>query len=204
MLNDLINEYTRVRISSEMASKDGTVEVTKILNRIEDFLFKNKWKCDPSSIQNKTMAMCAFFDMFARNIGGDTSAMMCYYFSTLVSKDLSISQNGRLQGNKYRAFMIFKNMDKWDRIIMMARLAPINDYKGHLDDNSFFDILLLGDVYKAWDVDPSSKMLQKLKNQAPIVARNHPNFTRQQVIVESELAHEAVFDIIETLVTNCF
>lgn len=202
MLNNLIKEYARVRVSYEIAGKDPIQEVQKVLNKIANYLSQHEWKCNPSSIENNTWAMCVFFEMFANKIGGDMPALLCYYFSTLIARDTNLPLNSRLEGNKHRAFIIFKNMDNWDRIIMMARLAPMAEYKGHLDENSFFDILLLGDVYKAWDVDPDSAMLSSLKRQTPNVARNHPQFSRQQVMTESELAHEAVFHIIESLVTK--
>ena len=201
MLNNLIKEYTRVRVSYEIAGRDGTTEIIKVLNKIENHLSQNEWKCNPATIENDTWAMCVFFEMFFRKIGGDMSAMMCYHFSSLVAKDVNLPEKSQLEGNKYRSFIIFKNMDKWGRIFMTARLAPVAEYKGHLDEYSFFDVLLLGDVYKAWNVDPDSSMLANLKRQAPNVARNHPNITRQQAIKESELAHEAVFRIIESLVT---
>lgn len=84
----------------------------------------------------------------------------------------------------------------------MACLTPIAEYKGNLDENSFFDILLLADVYKAWDIDPDSAMLADLKRQAPNVAMNHPNLNKEQVQMEGFLAHEAVFRIIENLITQ--
>ena len=78
------------------------------------------------------------------------------------------------------------------------------EYKGHLDESSFFDLLLLSDVYKAWDVDPSSDMLTSLKRQASNVARLHPNYTKQQIIAEGELAHQAVFKMIGYGVADSF
>lgn len=200
MLNDYLKEYAHVHISYAMIGKDAATETKKVLKKIADYLSQHDWKCNPATIDNKTIAMGAFFEMFAHNIGGDMPAMYCYYFSTLVARDVNIPEKSRLEGNKYRAFITFKNMNKWDRIIMMARLAPMSEYKGHLDESSFFDILLLSDVYKAWDIDPDSSMLASLKRQAPSVARNHPQINKQQAIVEGELAHDAVFGIIETLV----
>lgn len=202
MLNSLIKEYGRVRLSCEFSGKDATEEIVKVLQKVNNYLSDHGWKCNPSTIEDNTWAMCMFFEMFAHKIGGAVPAMMCYYFSTLVANDMSIPEHLRLGGNKYRAFVVFKNMDNWDRIIMMARLTPIGGYNGNLDEGSFFDILLLGDVYQAWDVDPNSTMLANLKRQAPNVARNHPDITRQQAIVEGNLAHEAVFRIIEPLVVT--
>lgn len=200
MLNNLIKEWARVRVANEMVGNKGTEELAKVLHNVTSYLSSHDWKCDPATIDNNTWAMCMFFEMFAYKIGGDTPAMMCYYFSSLVANDKNIPENQRLEGNKYRAFIVFKNMSKWDDIITMARLAPM--YKGNLDASSFLDILLLSDVYKAWDVDPNSAMLTNLKNQAPNVARNHPNITKQQSLVEGSLAHEVLFSIIKDLVVS--
>ena len=202
MLNQLIKEYARVHVSYAMVGTDGSQEIVNVLHKIENYLSKQKWQCNPAEIENKIWAMCAFFEMLSRKIGGDMPAMLCYYFSTLVSKDCTLPEKSRLEGNKHRAFVVFKTMDDWDRIYMMARLAPMAEYKRNLDEGSFFDILLLSDVYKAWDVDPDSSLLANLKRQAPNVARNHPNITKHQAMIEGELAHEAVFGIIENLVTS--
>lgn len=65
---------------------------------------------------------------------------------------------------------------------------------------STVNLLLLSDVYQAWDADKSSAMLQNLKKQTPMVAANYPTFTRQQIITEGELAHEAVLNIVNTII----
>ena len=83
---------------------------------------------------------------------------------------------------------------------MSMAQAPFNGYEGNLTESEFFDILLLSDVYKAWDSDPSSSMLSNLQKQAPKVASLHPSFSRSQVLSEGELAHKALFDVIEPIV----
>lgn len=42
----------------------------------------------------------------------------------------------------------------WKRIITMALMSPMPNYKGHLDDCSFIDIPFLG-CSQVWNVDPS-------------------------------------------------
>lgn len=143
--------------------------------------------------------MMAFFEMSVRKIGGDIPALLCYYYSSLVANDSSLPVNIRANGYRFRAFVEFKNMDKWNIIMSMAQ-APFNGYEGNLTESEFFDILLLSDVYKAWDSDPSSSMLSNLQKQAPKVASLHPSFSRSQVLSEGELAHKALFDVIEPIV----
>lgn len=202
MLNKLIHEYTTAALITELEGKAETPILIKALNNVASYLSQYNWKCNPATIlDNKIWAMNMFFDMFVREIGGSGPAMMCYYFSSLVAKDYSLTEESRLEGNKIRAFVIYFNLNKWNYIFRRVIFAPKTEYKGHLDKDSFLDILLLGDVYMAWDISPNSALLAKLKKQAPTIARNHPNITRQQTVIESELAHEAVFEIIKTLVT---
>lgn len=200
MLNNLLREYAATRVSYAFAGTDPTTAIIDVLNKIDKELSKTKYKSDPSSIENKTTAMLAFFEMFVRKIGGDMPALCCYYYSTLVANDTSLPHNPRITGNLYRAFITFKNMDKWNMLWSIARTAPINRYRGHLDETAFLDLLLLSDVYKAWDADSDSPLFATLKRQAPSVASNHPNYTKEQVMVEGELAHKAIFNVVETLV----
>ena len=196
MILRLLKEYSQIRISYEMVGKDPSMEIVKVLNRLGEELAKNDWKCSPSDVPTDTIAMCAFFEMFARKIGGDASIMLCYYYSSRVANDYSLPEKARAEGNKHRAFIVFKNMDKLNMTFNLACNSPIAGYRGRLNSNQFVDLLLLSDVYKAWDVDSNSAMLQNLKRQAPLVAANHPTFSKQQIITEGELAHEAVFNII--------
>ncbi|MBQ2506917.1 MAG: hypothetical protein II530_00310 [Bacteroidaceae bacterium] len=199
MLNELLKHYSATKILFEVEGKDSTQESVQILRQIEDVLKKNEWKITSSSVENNSLAMMAFFEMSVREIGGDIPALLCYYYSSLVANDSSLPVNIRANGYRFRAFVEFKNMDKWNIIMSMAQ-APFNGYEGNLTESEFFDILLLSDVYKAWDSDPSSSMLSNLQKQAPKVASLHPSFSRSQVLSEGELAHKALFDVIEPIV----
>jgi len=199
MINDLLQKYTQTLISYEVVGRDPSSATKIILEEIAEELRLNNWSCSPSEISNYTHAMIAFYDMTIRKIGGDVPGMLCYYFCTIVSKDTSLPTNARLTGNMYRAFIIFKTLGKWDNIISLSRMSPIGNYRGHLTGESFFDLLLLCDVYKAWDVDPTNPTLTNLKRQAPNVAANHPAYSRTKVIEEGELAHEALFNVIKSV-----
>lgn len=196
MILKLLKEYSQIRISYEMVGKDPSMDIVRVLNCLAEELAKNKWKCPPTDVPTDTTAMCAFFEMFARKIGGDAPIMLCYYYSSRVANDYSLPEKARTEGNKHRAFIVFKNMDKLNMTFNLACNSPIANYRGRLNSNQFVDLLLLSDVYKAWDTDCSSSMLQNLKRQAPLVAANHPTFSKQQIITEGELAHEAVLNII--------
>ena len=143
--------------------------------------------------------MLAFWEMFAREIGREMASLLCYYYSSLVVNDNSLPIKKRDQGNKYRAFITFKNMknNRWNFIFAMAQTST--GYKGKLTEDSFFNILLLSDVYKAWDTDPDSPLLNDLKKQSANVAALHPSLSRTQVLTEGEIAHKAVFSVVELL-----
>ena len=80
-------------------------------------------------------------------------------------------------------------------------MAPMGRYRGNLGDNKLFDILLLSDVYKAWNQNSDDEMFAKIKLQAPHVVGIHSELTKQVVLEEGELAHEAVLKIVERLIT---
>ena len=199
MLNNLLKQYSATKILFEVEGKDSAQESVRILEQIEETLKNGEWKITSSSVENNTMAMLAFFEMSVRKIGGDLPSLFCYYYSSLVANDNSLPYNKRIDGNRYRAFVTFKNVEKWNMILSMAQ-APFSGYNGNLTERSFFDILLLSDVCKAWDSDLSSPMLAKLQKQAPIVSATHPTLSKAQVMAEGELAHKAVFSVIESIV----
>lgn len=56
-------------------------------------------------------------------------------------------------------------------------------------------------MYKAWNQNSDDEMFAKIKLQAPHVAGIHSELTKQVVFEEGELAHEAVLNIVERLIT---
>lgn len=200
IISKLLRDYSQIRVSYELVGKDSSKEITKILNQLAAELAKKEWRCSPSEISNPVIAISAFFEMFALKIGGDAPIMQCYYYSTLVANDNSLPTNVRTIGNKFRAFIVFKAMNKLNMTFNLACNAPFAGYRGCLNSQQFFDFALLSDVYKAWDSDNNSVLLQNLKKQAPMVAAHHPDFSKQQIITEGELAHKAVFEVVETMI----
>lgn len=196
MIKQLFKEYSQIRISFEAVGRNASAETNRVLNLLAAELAKNNWKCSPADVPTDTIAMCAFFEMFAQKIGGFNAVVLCYFYSSRVTKDRSLPTKARVEGNKIRAFIVFKNIDQLSQIFNFACNSPIGNYKGKLNDRQFVDLLLLSDVYQAWDADNGSAMLRNLKKQAPMVAAHHPNFTRQQIITEGELAHEAVLNVV--------
>jgi hypothetical protein len=199
-ISQLLREYSQVHISYAVVGKDPAVESKRILNQLVEELSQNEWKCPPSEVPTDAIAMSAFFEMFAHKIGGDAPIMLCYYYSSRVANDKSFPANVQTLGNMFRAFIVFKAMDKLNTVFNLACNAPFAGYRGKLKNQQFFDFALISDVYKAWDRDNNDALLNNLKKQVPIVASNYPMFNKQQIIAEGELAHEAVLNVVRTFI----
>lgn len=199
-ISQLLREYSQVHISYAVVGKDPAVESKRILNQLVEELSQNEWKCPPSEVPTDSIAMSAFFEMFAHKIGGHAPIMLCYYYSSRVANDKSFPANVQTLGNMFRAFIVFKAMDKLNTVFNLACNAPFAGYRGKLKNQQFFDFALISDVYKAWDRDNNDALLNNLKKQVPIVASNYPMFNKQQIIAEGELAHEAVLNVVRTFI----
>lgn len=200
MITKLLRDYSQIRISYEVARKDPSTEIAKTLNQLAAELAKNGWRCPPTEVPTDAIAMSAFYEMFVLKIGPDAPIMLCYYYSSRVANDHSLPTNVRALGNKFRAFIVVRAIDKLNMVFNLACNAPIGGYRGKLRGQQFFDLALTSDIYKAWDTDNGDPLLQGLKRQAPTVASNYPTFTKQQIIAEGELAHEAVLRIISSFI----
>lgn len=200
-ISQLLIEYSQVHISYLAVGKDPVIETTRVLSQLAEELSKNSWKCPPTEVPTDSIAMSAFFEMFVHKIGGDAPIMLCYYYSSRVANDKSFSADVRSLGNMFRAFIVFKAMNKFNMVFNLACNAPFAGYKGELQQlQQFFDFALTSDVYKAWDRDNNDPLLQNLKKQVPRVVSNYPKFNKQQIIIEGELAHEAIFNVVCTMI----
>lgn len=200
MISKLLRDYSQIRISYEVVGKDPSAEIVKILNKLAVELAENEWRCPPEEVPTDAIAMSAFFEMFALKIGPDAPIMLCYYYSSRVANDKSFPADVRTLGNMFRAFIVFKAMDKLNMTFNLACNAPFAEYRGRLKNQQFFDFALTSDVYKAWDRDDNDPLLKNLKKQVPIVVSNYPMFNKQQIIEEGELAHEAVLNVVRTFI----
>ena len=161
-ISQLLKEYSQVHISYLAAGKAPTIETIRVLNQLAEELSKNSWKCPPSEVSTDSIAMGAFFEMFVHKIGGDTPIMLCYYYSSKVANDKSLPTDVRTLGNMFRAFIVFKAMNKFNMVFNLACNAPFAEYKGKLQLQQFVDFALTSDVYKAWDRDKKDPLLKKL------------------------------------------
>ena len=172
----------------------------KNLSEIASFFEKKDWDYLPGSITDISTAMCAMFDIFTC-LKQNEASMICYYFSSLVANDSSLPLRERLKGNRYRAYIFLKDMEGWAcRCELFTTLfKDTNNYNGHFT-NDFYDLSLLYDVYKAWQL--GGALLDNLKKQVPRIIHKYPNYTKEIVLIEGELAHNAFFDRIRGFVEN--
>ena len=199
-ITQLLKEYSQTHISYSSVGKDPAMETKRILNQLAEELAKKEWKCSHSEVPSDSIAMSAFFEMFVHKIGGDAPIMLCYYYSSKVANDKLFPSDVRTLGNMFRAFIVFKAMDKLNMTFNLACNAPFAGYRGKLKDQQFFDFALISDVYKAWDRDNYDPLLKNLKKQVPMVASNYPMFNKQQIMMEGELVHEAVLNVVRTFI----
>jgi len=196
IIKQLFKEYSQAHISYAVVGQDPSIATVNILNRLLEELRKREWKFSPTEVPTDSIAMSAFFEMFTLKIGKDNPIMLCYYYSSRVANDKSCPEHVRALGNMFRAFIVFKAMDKLNMAFNLACNAPFAGYRGKLNNQQFFDMSLLCDIYKAWDLNNDDPLLQNLKRQAPRVAANYPTFSRVQIIKEGEMAHEALLKVI--------
>ena len=72
----------------------------KTLSEIASVFDNNDWKYIPGTITDMSAAMCAMFDIFTC-LKQDNASYLCYYFSSVVANDSSLSLQERLKGNRY-------------------------------------------------------------------------------------------------------
>lgn len=172
----------------------------KTLSEIVSFFEKNEWKYVPGSITDMSIAMSAMFDIFTC-LKQSEASMLCYYFSSLVANDSSLPLQERLKGNRYRAYIFLKDMEEWAyRCELFTTLyKDANNYNGHFT-NDFYDLSLLYDVYKAWHL--GGALLDNLKEQVPRIMLKYPKYSKERILLEGELAHNALFKHIRGDVEN--
>lgn len=172
----------------------------RTLSEIASVFENNDWKYIPGSITDIATAMCAMFDIFTC-LKHNEAALLCYYFSSLVVNNNSLPLRERIIGNKYRAYIFLKD-NRWGSRcdLFLAVHKDLNiKYEGHFTVE-FYDLSLLYDVYIAWR--SGGALLDNLKKQVPKINRIYPNYLREKVLIEGELAHKALFEYIRGAVES--
>ena len=184
-----VAEATTMALNGHLQSiKEDTVNLFHQVNEILGTM-RNDYTDDPFS------ACLLFSEMAIRKIG-ELTPFFAYYYGTLAQSQDTIPAHSKIDARRMRLFAMFKNLDAFDRSIMLA-YAPISGYLGKLNDQEFFDFLIMSDVYLVWDSDDNSPLLQSLKNQTLKNKRKHLKFSKDEIVNEGEKAHKALFTIIK-------
>jgi hypothetical protein len=167
----------------------------KTLSEIASVFDNNDWKYIPGTITDMSAAMCAMFDIFTC-LKQDNASYLCYYFSSVVANNPSLPLRERVKGNQYRAFIFLKDNSWGARCELFCELHNDFDinYEGHFTKD-FYDLSLLYDVYKAWH-SIGGTLLNNLKKQAPLIKLQYSNYSKDQIMIEGELAHNSLFEYI--------
>ncbi|MDE6522757.1 MAG: hypothetical protein K2L17_08075 [Muribaculaceae bacterium] len=196
-LQQAITKYRQLKVA-EAATKalNGNIrsineDTVNLFHEVNENLgiMRNDYTDDPFS------ACLLFSEMSIRQIG-ELAPFLAYYYGTLAQSQDKISAHSKIDARRMRLFAMFKNLETFDRAIMLAH-APISGYTGKLNDQEFFDFLIMSDVYLVWDSDDNSTLLKSLKSQTLKNIRNHSKFSKDEIMKEGEKAHKALFTIIE-------
>jgi hypothetical protein len=207
-IKELIEKYMNERLYGD--SDDERVSI-EILHELSDALKRGipafprdneivQWQLELEKVKDNLGAMQTFFGMFKRGISRRPAAFLTYYFATKVIMTKRNPNYIKEFAYFLKSIVIFKYHKEyleWSQWVIKESY-----YKGHLNSTQFFDIFLLANVYMAWNYKAKSDIFEEIKNQAPIVASNHPTFSREEIIKEGLLASDAFYMFIVTVLKN--
>lgn len=191
-LDDIIRKYRQIKITQAIVENSSNAELNSLLNEVDANL--------NILIQDRTsdpFGACLIFSEMALRKIGSIAPICAYYYATLAQSQTTIPASSKVDAIRMRLFSVFSNLDIFERFIMMAHSAPMMGYNGSLNDEEFFDFIIMGDTYRVWDSDEDSAMLKSIKKLAISHQGNHPHFSRMDVIKEGEKAHEALLTAVK-------
>ena len=201
-LDQALTEYRKIKVTQGISQAAGgrlgstEREIVQLFNRANDEL---------STLMNQSTAdwftACLFFsEMNMRKIGGDLIPILAYYYGTKAISQPNLPENSHIDARRLRLFALFQNLDKFDRFITFAQ-APLSGYQGTLNNEEFFDFLIMSDAYLVWNSDNSSNLLSSIKRLTIQHEPNHPRHNKNSIISEGTKAHEALFNIVSMTVS---
>lgn len=189
-LDTAINKYRQLKVSSVITH---TVEkdLVSFFKEIKDNI--------PTLIKDKTndpfTATLMFSELSFRKITG--YSYIAYYYGS-ICQNANIPKNLKDTAKRLRLEVFFSNLEEFDNLITFARTAPFIGYKGNLEAQPFLDFLIMSDAYEVWDSDKDDKLLKSIQNLVITHENHYPSYTKQQIIQEGNLAHQALFNAIKT------
>lgn len=201
-LDQILNDYRRLKVTEGMCMAAGGHSGSTLSDTLS--LFKSVERELPSIINQSTAdwftACLLFSEMSMRKIGGDLIPILAYYYGTKAISQPNIPENSHIDARRLRLFALFQNLEKFDRFISFAQ-APLSGYQGTLNNEEFFDFLIMSDAYLVWNSDNDSNLLKSIKRLTTQHEPNHPRHNKSSIISEGSKAHEALFNIVSMTVS---
>ena len=205
-INQLILQYPYTRIVSHLSGNEE--ELMKLLTELSVAIRRGgadigieevQWQKELKEVSDDNAALNAFYEMFIRGISKKLSAIFVYYFAARVINNEEYPSNYALDAYYMRSVVIFKNMNLFLNLLSSAKR---DFYNGRLDDNQIFDIFLLANVYSSSGTELDGPIFRNIIAQTPVVAANHPDFTKSEIVEEGLIAADSLYKYIDWSIKN--
>lgn len=205
-INQLILQYPYTRIVSHLSGNEE--ELMKLLTGLSVAIRRGgadigieevQWQKELKEVSDDNAALNAFYEMFIRGISKKLSAIFVYYFAARVINNEEYPSNYALDAYYMRSVVIFKNMNLFLNLLSSAKR---DFYNGRLGDNQIFDIFLLANVYSSSGTELDGPIFRNIIAQTPVVAANHPDFTKSEIVEEGLIAADSLYEYIDWSIKN--
>lgn len=205
-INQLILQYPYTRIVSHLSGNEE--ELMKLLTELSVAIRRGgadigieevQWQKELKEVSDDNAALNAFYEMFIRGISKKLSAIFVYYFAARVINNEEYPSNYALDAYYMRSVVIFKNMNLFLNLLSSAKR---DFYNGRLGDNQMFDIFLLANVYSSSGTELDGPIFRNIIAQTPVVAANHPDFTKSEIVEEGLIAADSLYEYIDWSIKN--
>ena len=161
-----------------------------------------QWQKELKEVDDDILAMTAFFELSVDGYLRDPGALLTYYYASRIINNGSQLLD-KTDAYYMRSIIIFKNMDCFQDLLSdIWTWRDSNNYSGSLSRREFFDLFLLANVYMAWDTETDNSTWNNIKRQTPMVASNHPTFSKQEVIKEGLHLSDIMYTYIKEFLNN--
>ena len=205
-INQLILQYPYTRIVSHLSGNEE--ELMKLLTELSVAIRRGgadigieevQWQKELKEVSDDNAALNAFYEMFIRGISKKLSAIFVYYFAARVINNEEYPSSYALDAYYMRSVVIFKNMNLFLNLLSSAKR---DFYNGRLGDNQIFDIFLLANVYSSSGTELDGPIFRNIIAQTPVVAANHPDFTKSEIVEEGLIAADSLYEYIDWSIKN--
>jgi hypothetical protein len=159
---------------------------------------KVEWQVELEEVTDYYWAMLTFYEMTTNRVMTDKCAILAFYYASKVLMELKLE-------HKHKDAYCVRSMSIFCRLSIFVSYSKwvYPYYKGDLNENQFFDIFLLGNVYMSQGSSLTFEtVFQKIQKQTPSVALKYQSLSREKVIEEGLKASKAYYDYISECLSN--